>query len=319
MTKGVWKTLAELEDPELRKLAASLPKTVMHSRADSTTRKYMCAFQRWQAWAEPRQGITVYPVEEAHFALYLQHVGDTTKSKAMVEEAVNAISWVHTLSGLPPIAESVFVGAVKAGLQRMLAKPTRKKEPITPDMLRLLVNSMPSKPSLMEVRLVASSLLAYAAFLRFDELAKICCCDVVFRQDSMSVRIQSSKTDQYRKGDTVLVARTGAATCPVAMLECYVSMAGIDLTSRVHLFRGIVHTKQGEHLRASGALSYTRMRELFLNKLSRLGFDPKQFGLHSLRAGGALRQRKQGYQTACLKDTADGSLSLPRMAMWKTL
>ena len=29
------------------------------------------------------------------------------------------------------------------------------------------------------------------------------------------------------------------------------------------------------------------MRELFLSKLSELGYDTKQFGLHSLRAGGA--------------------------------
>ena len=41
MTVGVWKTLAELEDPELRKLAASLPRTVMHSWADSMAQKYM--------------------------------------------------------------------------------------------------------------------------------------------------------------------------------------------------------------------------------------------------------------------------------------
>ena len=294
MREGVWKTLAELEDPELRKLAASLPETVMRSKADSTTQKYMRAFQRWQVWAEPRREVVVYPVQDAHFALYLQHLGDTTHSKAAIEEAVNAISWVHKLSGLPPITESPFIEAVRAGLQRMLAKPKKKKEPITADMLRLLVDSMPSKPSLTEVRLVASSLLAYAAFLRFDELAKLRGCDVRFESDKMSVHIESSKTDQYRKGDTVLVARTGTATCPVAMLERYISMGGIDLTTKLRLFRGIVHTKQGERLRASGALSYTRMRELFLGKLSELGLDPKQFGLHSLRAGGATAAARAG-------------------------
>ena len=36
-----------------------------------------------------------------------------------------------------------------------------------------------------------------------------------------------------------------------------------------------------------GSLGYTRLRELFLSKLSELCFDPKQFGLHSLRSGGA--------------------------------
>ena len=71
MTGGVWKALAELDDPELRKLAASLPGMVTHSRADSTALKHIRAFQRWQAWAELCQEVAVYPVQDVHFALYL--------------------------------------------------------------------------------------------------------------------------------------------------------------------------------------------------------------------------------------------------------
>ena len=78
-----------------------------------------------------------------------------------------------------------------------------------------------------------------------------------------------------------------ARTCPIAMVERYVSMASISLSSDLQLFRGIVHAKAGERLRDSGSLSYTRVRELFLTKLTSLGYDAKQFGLHSLRSGGA--------------------------------
>ena len=53
------------------------------------------------------------------------------------------------------------------------------------------------------------------------------------------------------------------------------------------LVPGIVITKSGERLRSQGSLSYTRLRELFFSKLSELGFNPKQFGLHSLQSGGA--------------------------------
>ena len=35
------------------------------------------------------------------------------------------------------------------------------------------------------------------------------------------------------------------------------------------------------------SLSYTRMRKIFLSRWKKLGFDTMQFGLHSLRAGGA--------------------------------
>ena len=234
------------------------------SRADSTTKKYARSFQRWKEWAEPRREVAIYPVQEVHFALYLQHLGDTTKSRAAVDEAVNAINWVHRLSGLPLVSGSPFVGAVQAGLQRVLAKPRTRKEPVTSDMLRSLVDSLSHNPSLSDVRLVASAVLAYAAFLRFDELAKLRCRDVVIENDKMSIHIASSKTDQYRQGDTILVSRTGTATCPVAILERYISTAEIDLAAETHLFRGIVHTKNKERLRPSGSVSYTRMRELFL-------------------------------------------------------
>ena len=50
-----------------------------------------------------------------HFALYLQHLGETTSSKSAVEEALNAISWAHQLAGQPPISTSAFVRATVAG------------------------------------------------------------------------------------------------------------------------------------------------------------------------------------------------------------
>ena len=43
-----------------------------------------------------------------------------------------------------------------------------------------------------------------------------------------------------------------------------------------------------------GGISYTRLPELFLQKLTSLGFDAKQFGLHSLRAEGASTAAQAG-------------------------
>lgn len=48
-----------------------------------------------------------------------------------------------------------------------------------------------------------------------------------------------------------------------------------------------MHTKEGEKLRKSGGLSYTRLRELLLAKIRQLGWNPALFGMHGLRAGGA--------------------------------
>ena len=328
MSVGIWQTLGGLQDPELKRLATSLSDTVLHSRAGSTATKYLYAFQRWREWAGPHREVAVFPVQKVHFALYLQHLGEAVQSKAAVEEAVNAIGWVHQLAGHPPIVASPFVRATLAGLQRKLAKPKVPKEPITTDILVALVDSLGPTPTLADIRLAASCLLAFAAFLRYDELAKLRCCDVRFTAQSMSVHITSSKTDQYREGASVLVARTGSSICPVAMLERYFSLAGLSHSSKLRLFRGIVHTKKGGRLRASGSLSYTRMRELLLAKLSSLGFNAKSFGVHSLRSGGATaaanagvpdrlfkrhgRWRSESAKDGYVKDSVSSLLSVSR-------
>ena len=66
------------------------------------------------------------------------------------------------------------------------------------------------------------------------------------------------------------------------------------MTVDTYLFRGITKTKNGESLRASGSLTYSRLRELLRTKLAQLGYDPDKFGIHSLRAGGATRAANAG-------------------------
>ena len=57
-------------------------------------------------------------------------------------------------------------------------------------------------------------------------------------------------------------------------MKWYIGMVGLSIESSEKLFRGIVHTKEGDKLRKSGGLSYTRMRELFLAKMMQLGEGP---------------------------------------------
>ena len=105
--------------------------------------------------------------------------------------------------------------------------------------------------------------------------------------EHVEIFVESSKTDQLRDGAWVVIARTRSTLCPVAMLERYLHMSKVVARRDRCLFRAIVSTKAGQKLRESGAVSYTRMRELVLEKLTALGLNAKQFGLHSLRSGGA--------------------------------
>ena len=290
---GVWRLIRELEDPELTRLAKALPITVLRSRAASSTRKYLGAFRRWKSWAADHK-LPVFPAQEHHVALYLQHLAESRESKAAAEEAVNALGWVHGLAGVSSPTETPFVRRTLEGIQRVLAKPVVKKEPVTADMLVELVADANKEGTLSSIRLVTACLLSFAGFLRFNELVQLRPIDIEIRAEAAKLHIRHSKTDQLRKGDEVLLARTGSATCPVAMLERYMEAASIPQESGLFLFRPICKTKTGERLRSTGALSYSRLSELFKQKLSQLGYRAADFGLHSLRAGGATAAANAG-------------------------
>ena len=243
-TSGVWPLLSNLEDHELRRLAQALPATVLSSRADSTTKKYLGAYQRWKTWADARQGVPSFPVQEIHLVLYMQHLSESTECKAAVEEAVHALSWLHGLAGLQPFSGSTLVKSTLEGLRRMLAKPKVRNEPVTADMLKAMVEAAGAAPSLTEVRLLAVCLVAFAGFMRCDELIRLRCEDIMFNAEGMTINIVSSKTDQYREGSSLVIARTGGLTCPVGMMEKYFLMGELNHTPKACVFRGISVTKE---------------------------------------------------------------------------
>jgi len=180
-----------------------------------------------------------------------------------------------------------------SGSKRELAKPVTKKAPFTTEMLKAIAQDAKRRNILASLRLGAACLLAFAGFLRFDELANINVCDVNIGFEFLTLRIPRSKSDQMRQGDEVIIARSGLDTCPVAMLEAYMKRGNIQAGSKQKLFRAILSGK-AEKLRDTGGLSYTRMSELIHKKLQELGLATGDFSLHSLRAGGATAAARAG-------------------------
>ena len=61
----------------------------------------------------------------------MQHLFEKTKSKAVIEEAANAVVWMHSSAGLTTPSPHPLVRATLEGMQCSLAKPVVKKELIT--------------------------------------------------------------------------------------------------------------------------------------------------------------------------------------------
>ena len=73
---------------------------------------------------------------------------------------------------------------------------------------------------------IAALLITYYAFSRFDELAKLRCCDANFHNlDYVKTNITSSKADIYRDGSSVLLAWTGTNK----ILSRYFHLARLEL------------------------------------------------------------------------------------------
>ena len=67
--------------------------------------------------------------------------------------------------------------------------------------------------------------LAFAGFLRFDELSRLRWSDISFFQDRIALYVYKSKTDQLGKGCTLVIASAGTPTCSCAMLLRYAALA----------------------------------------------------------------------------------------------
>ena len=76
----IWREIQSFKDPDLMQLVEALPGTVLKARASTTTRKYAAAYQRWKKWVEEEHSGRSFPVNVALFALYLQHVRESSKS-----------------------------------------------------------------------------------------------------------------------------------------------------------------------------------------------------------------------------------------------
>ena len=207
---------------------AGVPRTLLQSRTKSTVQKYTRSFDRWKKWAAQYPEISKFPALPAHVALYLQHLLETSEAKTAVDDAVNALAWAHELGGLPSPTSHPTVRAMQESAHRIKGRPKLKKEPASPQLLQKMVRALAQESaSLLDIRTVTICLLAFSGFFWFNEIAQIRCSDLQFSSTDVRIKVQQSKTVQYRDGNEVIIGRTGNVTCPVAMLERYMTMANL--------------------------------------------------------------------------------------------
>lgn len=301
---GRWTAIDKSTDDEIvSSLKSKFPQYCLLSRADSTRKKYEYAFKAFCKWSDLHK-LPYLPATDISVSLYLIHVSEMSKSSSTINDIVYSVSWAHRLAGLTDPCKSDLVNLVREGSHRKVGHLVTKKEPVTPEILSKIVHIYGNENcDLKNVRIATIFLLCYSGFLRFSELANLRSSDIVLFTSHVKLFLFKSKTDIYREGRDVVIARTGSVTCPVNMLERYLKLADIQKTSREFIFRPLYLCKSENtfKLRPTGQLTYTRAREIFISALQSIGLDHKKFGLHSLRSGGATAAAAAGVDNRLFK------------------
>ena len=186
-----------------------------------------------------------------------------------------------------------MVATVLEGAKRIATSPVTRKEPFTPTIIRRIHRQLKGSSRTLALpgrQSMAFILISYSAFLRCEEALSLRRSHIAIHKSYMSVFIESGKTDKYREGKTVLVARTKTPLDPVIHLLKYLEMAEIPSNSDDYIFRGLRYDKRLQKVvlrKHPNRVSYTTIKDILKGLLSDIGLDPRRYGTHSLRAGGA--------------------------------
>lgn len=271
------------------------------SKADGTTIAYLYKCRQFFVWIREVYTNIKLPVQEEIIAAYLVHLKNKTKSENVLTSAAAAIKWLHTLvnAKINP-ADSPLVQQILISARRQLHKPPIQKEPMTLDQVKRIVDQLGGADNtLLELRTACYVSLKFALLFRHDEMVQIKASHIeeLPNNKGFSIFIPRSKTDIFREGNKAYLSNTHNSYSPVTILSNFMSRSSIRIGQDVYLFTALSYhpsTKTYKPL-VNKPLSYTRCRELFVDALKLIGIqNPKMYGLHSLRSGGASHLANKG-------------------------
>ena len=277
------------------------------SRQANTVKVYLGAYRRFEKWATGFEELSIFPSNPLAVTINVLSLIQMEKSISVIQQFLYAMAWIHRVGGFPNPTNDFMVHTVLDGAKRMLAKPTIRKLPMTTKIIKKMYKHFKKQEkglNLLTRRFLAMVLIGFAGFLRCEEVLKIRRCDVAFHLSYVAIFIQQSKTDIYRNGRTILIARSGTSLDPVIHLFKYIGLAGIPDDSQDYIFRRIStdNSTQAQYLRTSQHhISYSTFKDSLKGILEQLGYDSRKYGTHSLRAGGATAAANHGVSDRLFK------------------
>ncbi|CAC5425100.1 unnamed protein product [Mytilus coruscus] len=273
-------------NPRLASVIDVLPSFIESSKANSTNNKYRIYFEKFRKWCVSF-GLQYFPATSTTISLYIGGLIQQGISVSVLDSNYYLIKWHHDKNFKYNPCSDEFLSLILEGGKSILSN---KKEPVTPEILQMIISKYGIDNDLSSLRICVLCFLCFSCFLRYSELAAIKAENINIFDSHMSILLEKSKTDIYRRGSSVIISKTGGNLCPVKWLLKYLQLANIEVDSDQYIFRALCYLKtRGIHKLCSknSQLLYTMAREILLEAFESVGLDKSKFGLHSLRSGGA--------------------------------
>lgn len=296
---------AEPQDLYLPELAPSDRERVdtfaKRGRAEATLRSYKSDWDLFIAWCLERR-YRPLPATPATVAAFLSELADVgfvpaaerrTKTgklraarapkpltRSTIDRRLAAIVFAHRMAKVePPTSQpgAGDLGLVMGGIRRTKAGAEKlKKRAADGDILRDMLRSI-TGDDLRAHRDRALLAIGMGGAFRRSELVAITLAQVTRDREGLTVRVKSSKTDQFGEGHGVAVL-DGPRLEPVRHYESWIEKAGITAGP---VFRKL--TPQGRL--TDKAMSTKGVALVVKAAAAAAGYPPEAFSGHSLRAG----------------------------------
>ena len=225
------------------------------------------------------------PQTVARFLVYLSH----TVKYTTINNYVSAINKLHEYYGHHVNFRDIFmVKLILSGLRRQLGDGVVQKIPLSPSQLLQMYKFVDLKDPTLHA-MWCGIMLSFRSLLRKSNIVPVTYTDsdhvitrkdVVFTKDGMLLSVRSTKTIQYKERvlEIPVLSIPGSPFCVVTLLREHFArfpMPGDSLLL-------VRETKRGRQ-----PILYRELLDFLKDLVGRIGLDPSDIGLHSLRRSGA--------------------------------
>ena len=174
------------------------------------------------------------PATPQQLSAYLAKLA-ATLAVATIERRLIGIHRAHQDLNMTSPAVHVSVRQTMQGIRRTLGTAQRRVRPILKDDLLEMLALVDQQQPVRAARDRALLLIGFAGAFRRAELVAIQYEDITVVEEGIEIFLRRSKTDQEGEGRTVFIPRAKGARCPIAAIDQWTLLSGLESVSYTHL------------------------------------------------------------------------------------